>query len=206
MDACTRCKTFGCADPNATQADIDTSRERGGRFSVGRRELNARMHGKAFATAASLSSGSSFSVHRRFPLAPLTLSAGSWPTLEGKTDAGRRSFPARTLGFFPDAEDGDHLKKSPYRVDERAHPKRLATGRKSWRRPDGGKKTTDAGLPISKESRVVLGLEPSGAVRTVAQTGRMTLLETGDCDRCHYRVIVLSCSAATSGPLLSPTC
>ena len=46
--------------------------------------------------------------------------------------------------------------------------------------PDGGKKTTDAGLPISKESRVVLGLEPSGAVRTVAQTGRMTLLETGD--------------------------
>ncbi len=46
--------------------------------------------------------------------------------------------------------------------------------------PDGGKKTMDAGLPISKESRVVLGLEPSGAVRTVAQTGRMTLLETGD--------------------------
>ena len=46
--------------------------------------------------------------------------------------------------------------------------------------PDGGNKTMDAGLLISKESRVGLGLEPSGAVRTVAQTGRMTLLETGD--------------------------
>lgn len=115
-----RCETFRCTHANSAQAEIRTARERCDWFSIQRPELKVGVQRESLALATNSGDDFSWCAHLRFPYLLLELSADGDPLLEGKLQAVEYAFPSVKLGISLGHQEGDHLEKEPFPVDEAA--------------------------------------------------------------------------------------